>query len=373
MKKIIAILLAITLFMSGCTKSNSIDKKVPETYPSNEDELVIDFKNLSDVELLQYTEDTVWDELSDSIAEQGYVVDDISAVYLSKEYIEELEYNSQSNVFFGFSLRDLNEEFQGEKYVFTTGENNETVVKKMEVLEELDYKKILKNVLIGTGVILVCVTVSAVTGGTVSAIFVASAKTATTFGLSSGLISGVTSGVVEGIKTGDFEKALYAAASSGSESFKWGAITGAVTGGVSKAIQLSKASKIVPSPRESELRALEKYGGTEQVSYLNGEKVSLSQKGATRPDIVRTINGKLEAIEVKNYNLNSNASQSYLRKELKRQITDRVNNLPPGTGQRIVLDTKGRNYSKGTINDTIEKIRNALSDVYPDIPIDILK
>ena len=81
----------------------------------------------------------------------------------------------------------------------------------------------------------------------------------------------------------------------------------------------------------------------------------------------------MEAIEVKNYNLNSNASQSYLRKELKRQITDRVNNLPPGTGQRIVLDTKGRNYSKGTINDTIEKIRNALRDVYPDIPIDILK
>ncbi len=81
----------------------------------------------------------------------------------------------------------------------------------------------------------------------------------------------------------------------------------------------------------------------------------------------------MEAIEVKNYNLNSNASQSYLCKELKRQITDRVNNLPPGTGQRIVLDTKGRNYSKGTINDTIEKIRNALSDVYPDIPIDILK
>lgn len=79
--------------------------------------------------------------------------------------------------------------------------------------EEYDdtYDKVIRNVAIGTGVILLCVTVSVVTGGlgapaAVSAIFAASAKSATVFALSSGALSGVSAGIVEGLGTHDFQK-----------------------------------------------------------------------------------------------------------------------------------------------------------------------
>ena len=70
---------------------------------------------------------------------------------------------------------------------------------------------------IGAGVILVCVTVSVVSGGlgapAISAIFAASAKTATVYGVSSGAISGVIAGVSTAVQTdGNMDAALKAAA-----------------------------------------------------------------------------------------------------------------------------------------------------------------
>ena len=52
-----------------------------------------------------------------------YFVEKVDAIYLSEEYIEELAYNSKSNVFFGFTLADLEAEFQGTRYVFTLGDD----------------------------------------------------------------------------------------------------------------------------------------------------------------------------------------------------------------------------------------------------------
>ena len=93
---------------------------------------------------------------------------------------------------------------------------------------------------------LICVTVSVVTAGAgapaVSMIFAASAKTGTSLALSSGVISGVAAGVITGIETKDMDKALKAAASAGSESFKWGAIIGAFSGGASEAAALKGAT-----------------------------------------------------------------------------------------------------------------------------------
>jgi hypothetical protein len=104
----------------------------------------------------------------------------------------------------------------------------------------------LKNVAIGTGVILICVTVSVVSGGlgasAVSMIFAASAKSGTMMALSSGLFSGVSAGVVTGIETGDFSEAMKAAALAGSEGFKWGAISGSIAGGTGEAIALKGAT-----------------------------------------------------------------------------------------------------------------------------------
>ena len=94
---------------------------------------------------------------------------------------------------------------------------------------------------------------------------------------------------------------------------------------------------------------------------------------ATRPDIVRETKNGLEAIEVKNYNLDNPNNRSTLYSEVKRQVTERVEKMPEGTLQRIVLDTKGRDFSKGTINLVITKLQESCSNVYPNLPITVMR
>ena len=170
------------------------------------------------------------------------LITELIARYISKEYLDELAYNSQENIYFGYKLSELDEAFQGQKYIFTLGDNGQTDVQPFEEYDDT-FDKVIRNVAIGTGVILLCVTVSVVTGGlgapAASMIFAASAKSATVFALSSGVISGVSAGVVEGLQTHDFDKAVKAAALHGSEGFMWGAITGAITGGISEAQTVS--------------------------------------------------------------------------------------------------------------------------------------
>lgn len=331
----------------------------------------VNFESLNDPSLLQYMQDSIYAELEDTFHSDDYVIEEVNAVYISKEYIEELEYNSQSNVFFGYTLAELDEQFQGKKYIFTLGDNGETTVIEFEDYDDT-YDKALKNIAIGTGVILLCVTVSVVSAGigapAVSVIFAASAKTGTTFALSSGAISALTAGVVEGYKTKDFEAAKKAAALAGSEAFKWGAITGAVTGGIVKTHELHT----IRTPEQSERAVLEAYKGRDQVTYMNGKEVPYGTKGATRPDVVRTVDNHLEAIEVKNYDLRNDKNVRGLLRELKRQVADRAANMPEGTTQRIVLDVRGRKYPKELTDTIIKYIQHVCSKDYPNIPVDLL-
>ena len=243
-KRIISIVLVFALIATGC----GTDEGGQST---NEEELTVieddpeSFSGLDDQELLDYVEDQVYDNAVTSFDSDEYFVQNVQAVYLSKEYIEELEFNSKENIYFGYNLSDLESQFEGKKYVFTLGDDNKTTVKEFEAYDDT-FDRILRNVAIGGGVILLCVTVSVVTAGAgapaVSMIFAASAKTATTFALSSGAIGGAVAGITTGIETGDFGEALKAAALEGSESFKWGAITGAIAGGASEAIALKGAT-----------------------------------------------------------------------------------------------------------------------------------
>lgn len=383
MKRFLAIILSCALVLTSCASSPSNDSEVQSTENVSTEELElieiqdeeIAFSNLNDPELLQYVEDSIYADLVNTFDSEDFVVEDISTTYISKEYIEELEYNSKENIYFGYTLSEIDAQFEGTRYVFTLGDDGTTVVQPFEAYDDT-YDQIIRNVAIGTGVILVCVTVSVISGGagagTVSVIFAASAKTGTSFALSSSVFSGVTSGLITQYQTGDINESLKAASLSASEGFMWGAIGGSIAGGSSKALSLYKASKAIPTPRESELRVLEKYGGSEQVSYLNGQEVSMSTQYATRPDVVRVNNGVLEAIEVKNYNLASSTSRSTLYSELQRQVTDRVVNLPAGSTQRIVLDVKGRHFSDDLVQSVVNNIRVKLADVYPNIPIDVL-
>lgn len=202
------------------------------------------YQSLNNPELLRYVEDTVYTDLVADLDSSEYFVENVEAIYISKEYIEELEYNSKENVFFGYTLSELDEQFQGTKYIFTLGEDGTTTVVPFEEYDDT-YDKVIKNVAIGTGVILVCVTVSVATGGAapaVSMIFAASAKTGTAFALSSGVFSGVSSAVVTGMQTKDFDEAIKAGMLSGSEAFKWGAVTGALAGGAGEAVALHGAT-----------------------------------------------------------------------------------------------------------------------------------
>ena len=175
--------------------------------------------------------------------------DNVASIYLSKEYIEELEYNSKQNIYFGYSLSELNEQFQGKKYVFTLDENGSTVVKEFEKYDDSYIAGMLKDVAIGTGVLLFCVTVSIVSAGAgapaVSLIFAASAKTGATMALSGGAISALTEGAITGFQTGDFQKAIQAAEVGAARGYKIGAISGALIGGAQEGIKIFKSGKEV--------------------------------------------------------------------------------------------------------------------------------
>ena len=333
------------------------------------------FTSLNDPNLLQYINDTVYSDLEQNFANDDWVIDNVSCVYKSKEYLDNLAFNSKENVYFGYTLSELEDQFEGKKFVFTVNDAGETTYKEFEAYDDT-YDKVVRNVAIGTGVILICVTVSVATGGTASVILAASAKTAATMALSSGTISGISQALITGIQTKDFDQTVKAAALKASEGFMWGAITGAVAGGVSEAFKAKTAAassgviKDIPSPRESELFALEQYGGSEQVTYLAGQEVPWGTAGGTRPDVVRQIGNQIEAIEVKNYDLQNNIGG--LCSELKRQISQRVTDLPPDSLQRIALDVRGRGYTAEIIENAQNAIWSTLSEVYPNIPIDIL-
>lgn len=279
MKKLVALLMSCVIFLSGCVSTNEPDGLaalaeveiktekeettvgivskmednnhiIEETTIETDEKIVtqeemLDFNNLNDEELITYIEDNIYSNLIEELNNSDYLIDNVTAKYVSKEYLEELEYNSKENIFFGYTVSELEEQFQGAKYIFTLGDNGQTIVKEFESYDDNIYENIVKNVAIGTGVILICVTVSLATSNiapAVSVIFAASAKTGTAVAIGSAAFSGVTAGVVTGIQTQDFDQAIKAAALDASESFKWGAFLGVIDGGLGTTTNLLGAS-----------------------------------------------------------------------------------------------------------------------------------
>lgn len=248
MKRIMALILCVALCLIGCSSSTNKageNENAPVGNDSdiNTEELGVELLEMNDEALLSYVEDMVYVEAVKALNSDEYVVEEVRAVYLSKEYLEEVNYNSQSNLYFGYTIEELNDYFKDSRYVFTLSEEGTTTVQELQEITETDSETILKSVAIGAGVILVCVAVSVVSGGVgapaaVTAVFAASAKTATIFAISSGVFGAATAGIVRGYQTGDINEALDAAALAGSEGFKWGAISGVVIGGGEEAFLL---------------------------------------------------------------------------------------------------------------------------------------
>lgn len=264
MKRIIALLLCLTLFLSGCAQSKSTSQSqavftenTASAAPSSASETYIphmtvwkddvpQHNSLNDTELLGHIEDLVYRDTVTALDSTDYLVSDVSAAYVSKEYLEELSYNSQSNIYFGYTLDELDKQFQGKRYVFTLGDDGKTTVQVLQTVVDDSTETMLKNVAIGSGVILVSVTVSTAIAGAapaVSMILAVSAKTGAISALSGGAMGAIPAGIIRGIQTGNMEEALKAAALAGSEGFKWGAISGSLAGGAKEAVALKSMTK----------------------------------------------------------------------------------------------------------------------------------
>jgi len=335
MRKLLALVLICALVLSGC---NNVTENTNDNNKNNNNESIIvsqkeeiSFDNMSDPKLLTYMEDTIYSELVTLLDSEEYFVENIDAVYYSKEYMEEVAYNSQSNIYFGYTLAELDSYFEGDRYVFTLGNDGKTTV---EVFEKYDdtYDRALKNVAVGTGVIFVCVTVSVLSAGAVPAvslIFAASAKTGTVMALSSGAFSSVTAGVVTGIETKDFDETMKAMTLAGSEGFKWGAISGVVAGGATEAIALKGAT----------------------LNGLTMNQAALIQKESKLPlEFIKNFHS------VDEYNVLKNAGLSLSKVNGKMSLTqkidwDFVGDIEDGrtNAQRVLdglapLDTNGKSY-----------------------------
>lgn len=260
MKKLIALFLATSMLLTGCAETKEqissfeeIKSQTSNTATESNtnitvwEDVEISYNSLDDKNLLSHIEDLIYTETVESLNSDKYFVENVSAIYISNEYLDELAFNSQSNIYFGYTLSELNELFQGSKYIFTLGEDGATTVQELMEIKNTTSEEIIRNVAIGIGVILVCVTVSAVTTGVgapaISMIFAASAKTGAIMALSSAALGGVSAGVVRGIETGDFDEAVEAALLAGSEGFMWGAIGGAISGGALETVKYARAMK----------------------------------------------------------------------------------------------------------------------------------
>lgn len=256
MKKLCSLLLALVL-LAGC----ALGESAPE------------FRRMGDAALLPYLENSLYEQLVSDLDSSDYFVENVQAVYISQEYLDELAFNSQENVYFGYTLSELNAQFQGEKYIFTLGENNETVAVPWTDYDDA-YDRVIRNVAIGTGVILVCVTVSVVSAGVgapaVSMIFATA------------------------VRTGDMQQAAREAALAGSEDFKWGAISGSISGGVTEAVGLKGATLNGLSMNEAaQIQRESGYPLDVIKGFRTMEQYEVCQKAGLVPKMV---NGKMALI-----------------------------------------------------------------------------
>ncbi|AGK70338.1 Uncharacterised protein [Streptococcus cristatus] len=172
--------------------------------------------------------------VSESLENSKYpvLVEDIAIQTMSQEYYEELEFNSQENIYFGHTENQLLQMFDTAKYSFTVNSNGETIVGLDSDLFTEDYlTKAMKNVAIGSGVIIVCASVSVVLSGgatTPMAIMIVAGELTTEAALAS-VISGVVTAGIAKFNGESNEKILENTITSASEGFKYAALFSGAT------------------------------------------------------------------------------------------------------------------------------------------------
>ena len=92
-------------------------------------------------------EESVYTSLREALNSDDFLIDEVEVAYVSQEYLDELQYNSQENVFFGYTLPEIRDYFEGAPYVFTV-ENGATVVKPFEDYDDT-WERVAVNVATG--------------------------------------------------------------------------------------------------------------------------------------------------------------------------------------------------------------------------------
>lgn len=308
MKRIIALLLSAVLLFAGCgrsqpgvteTSGNSAGTSETTSGTIDLEDALSRYTALDDKQLLTYVENLVYRDTVLSLNSAEYFVENVSAVYISKEYLDEVAFNSKANIYFGYTLDDLDGIFKGTKYIFTLSDSGNTTVQELQEIKDVSTETMLKNVAIGTGVILVCVTVSIVSAGAgapaVSMIFAASAEGAKTFAVSSAVLGGISAGIVRGIQTGDLNEALQTAAMSATEDFKWGAVSGAIVGGGHEAFLLKSATKSGLTMNEAAVIQAESNLPVDVISQLHSmDEYRVYKSAGLKPVMV---NGKIALLQ----------------------------------------------------------------------------
>ena len=370
MKSIIVIISILSLLLSGCgrKKDDSAVQNEATEEPSGE---VSEF----DSESLQAIKDQVYAELNEQLPTDEYLVQDVKVIYLSEDEVDNL--SPEDKVYFGFSANGLNDVITSDMAVIEQMDSGEVNVKSEKLLDKEDRTTIIKNLAIGTGIILVCVTVACITQdmeieNELLTAFIALAPKASAIG--AGLftvITGTVSGVVEYVKSKNLKESFRKLIVDGSKGFKWGAVAGVVYAGAKSFLSdfMETHNQKIPEFKESEVDAAKKFKSIkEQVVFCDGVE---SPKAFAGCSVVDFVTKKNEAFEVKNYDLEHNMPS--LLRTLKRQISERVKNLPDDYTQKIVLDVRGRGYSKDFISQRITEIQDALMDIYPHIEVEVIK
>lgn len=149
MFKIIISILSL-LLITGCTTSKIDEIADKEIDLTKQDDLLV-------------LEEATYDALIASLGEE-YYIENIMIKHVSKEYLDEVEYNSKTNIYFGYSLAELYNQFDNESFIFSVDANGETTVKLMEGYDD-SLDNLIKGVATGTGVVIVAVTIGVVAAG----------------------------------------------------------------------------------------------------------------------------------------------------------------------------------------------------------------
>lgn len=167
MRRIIALLLALSLFLAGCVRNEDLPQSSSLTEQAVEEgnDIIQTNKetNPSNNYIMNDLEMSIYNSLSNKINSENYVIEKVEMLNMTKEYYEAVMYNSKENVFFGYSLSELDDQFEGSRYIFTLGDNGQTVVEEFVPNKDTSYSQTLLSIAGGTGIILIRVTVSVIT------------------------------------------------------------------------------------------------------------------------------------------------------------------------------------------------------------------